>query len=177
VARTTGVPRDSPAADDRSGGEPAMSGSSGLYGHFIRTPNGCQAFSFGVESGNTIQGASSFSSERGTSPTASAETVRLCLLSQPILTRTVRRFTCLPRGSHLVTLGAASWRRYAVRGWHAGRRCRGVGNHSAAAAIPASRAGVAGAAGPYPGFATQRNRNRRPCVMLLGRAPSACFEE
>src|SRR5215208_7093803 len=36
---------------------------------------------------------------------------------------------------------------------------------------------VVGAVGPYPGFASQRNRNRRSRVMLLGRAPSACFEE
>jgi hypothetical protein len=107
-----------------------MSGSSGLYGHFIRTPSDCQALSFGAEHGNFIQGASSFSSERGTLPTTSAETARVCLLSQPFLTRTVRRFTCLPRSSLLVTVGVASWRRRAVRRWYAGRRRCGVGNHS-----------------------------------------------
>jgi hypothetical protein len=67
--------------------------------------------------------------------------------------------------------------RLRLSGRHADLWCRGVGNHSAAAAAPASRAGVAAAVGPWPRFADARNRNRRWCVMLLGRAPSVCFEE
>ena len=51
------------------------------------------------------------------------------------------------------------------------------GNQPVAAVAPASRADVAAAVGPRPGFAELRNRNRRSRVMLLGRAPSACFEE
>jgi hypothetical protein len=55
--------------------------------------------------------------------------------------------------------GAARWR-------FTGGQCRRAGNGSAAAK-PASRAGVAGVAGPCPGFAESRNRNRLSCVMVL----------
>jgi hypothetical protein len=107
----------------------------------------------------------------------SGEIGQMCILSQPFLTRTVRRFICLPMGSPLASVGAASWRCRTSRWRYAGMRCHGVGNQPAAAAAPASRAGVAAAVGLRPGFAKVRNRNRRSCVMLLGRAPSACFEE
>jgi len=44
LARTTGVPRDSPAVGCRfRWGAPLRPGSSGLYGHSIRTPSACQA--------------------------------------------------------------------------------------------------------------------------------------
>src|SRR5215208_3681741 len=100
---------------------------------------------------------------------------QMCLLSQPSLTRTVRRFTYLPTGSSLASVGLARWRCPTSR-----LRCvshGALGWLTAAAVAPVSPAGVAGAMGPHPGFAEVRNRNRRLCVMLLGRAPSACSSE
>src|ERR671910_693623 len=111
------------------------------------------------------------------SPAAHGQKRQVCLLSQPFITRTVRRFICLPRGALLVTVSVASWGCRTARRRYAGRRCHGAGIRPFAAVTLANRAGVAGAVGPRPGFTEMRNRNRRSCVMLLGRAPSACFEE
>jgi hypothetical protein len=161
-----------------SGGEPATSGSSGLYVHSIRTPAVCQALFIADFAGGEEAPAASRTSRQGRSLLSDgAESGLMCLLSQPLLTRTVSRFTCLPMGSALGSVEVASWRCRTSRRRHAGMRCHGMGNHPAAAAAPASRAGVAGVVGPCPGFAEVRNRNRRSRVMLLGRAPSACFKE
>ena len=94
-----------------SGGEPLRPGSSGLYGHSIRTPRACQApFFTGNSAGYGRRPASRSSRASRPSPAARGEIGRMCLLSQPFLTRTLRRFTCLPIGSPLASVGVVSWR-------------------------------------------------------------------
>jgi hypothetical protein len=178
VARATGVPRDSPAVDCRFRWGARYVRLLGTV-RTLYTNTRCLS-SPGyrrLRGREEARAASRSSGEWRALLIDGAESGAVCLLSQPSLTRTVRRFTCLPMGSPLGSVGVASWRCRTSRRWHAGMRCHGMGNHPAAAAAPASRAGVAGVTGPRPGFAEVRNRNRRSRVMLLGRAPSACFKE
>ncbi len=122
-----------------SGGEPDTSGSSGLYVHSIRTLAACQApFISDFAVGEEARVASRSSRECRALLSDGAESGVVCLLSQPFLTRTVRRFTCLPLGSPLGSVGVASWRCRTSRRRHAGMRCLGMGDHPAAAAGQAS---------------------------------------
>ncbi|MDF3017705.1 MAG: hypothetical protein K0R44_2930 [Thermomicrobiales bacterium] len=175
VARATGVPRDSPAVDCRfrwgARNVRLLGTVRTLYTNTasLSSPFRCRELSWAGPAGRlTIVRRVSLIAYSSLRDKAGVPLVTA------MFNQTVRRFICLPMGLPLASVDVASHRCRTSRWRHASLRCLGVGNRSAAAVGPGARH-----VSLQPWVRTQvsvvRNGNRYSCVMLLGRAPSACF--
>lgn len=123
VARATGVPRDSPAVDDRFRWGARYVRLLGtvrtLYTNTPRLSSPCRRHWSREERAKhlmIVKGVTAIACGRerdlASAPFVTGFSNQAC--------RPVRRFTCLPRGSRLVTVGVALWRCRTV-----GKRCGG----------------------------------------------------
>jgi hypothetical protein len=157
VARSTGVPRDSPAVDCRFRWGARYVRLLGTV-RTLYTNTRCLS-SPGyrrLRGREEARAASRSSGEWRALLIDGAESGAVCLLSQPSLTRTVRRFTCLPTGSRLARVEVASWCPGASRGRYAGMRCHGGGKRTRR--------------GSYAGNFGRRRRSRGPAPRFRGGA-------